>query len=180
MFVSETDLRRCGRCSLDKPIADFNWRRKERGQRDNLCRTCRAECHREHYLANKQRYVDQARLRKQELADERTLFLVEYFESHPCVVCGEDDPVVLEFDHLDDKAFNIGQGLAYRAWESILAEIAKCDVVCANCHRRRTAARMQSRRHRLRQAGDRTRTGTETLEGFNAAVTPRPRKPRRG
>ena len=47
--------------------------------------------------------------------------------------------MVLEFDHLGDKLFDIGQALPYRRWQTILDEIAKCEVVCANCHRRRTA-----------------------------------------
>jgi hypothetical protein len=48
---------------------------------------------------------------------------------------------VLEFDHLGDKSFNIAKGLRDRGWDALIAEIAKCDVVCANCHRRRTAVR---------------------------------------
>jgi hypothetical protein len=48
---------------------------------------------------------------------------------------------VLEFDHLRDKEFGIGAGLVQKGWETILAEIEKCEVVCANCHRRRTAQR---------------------------------------
>lgn len=48
---------------------------------------------------------------------------------------------MLEFDHLADKSFDIGQALSYRNWQSILDEIEKCEVVCANCHRRRTARR---------------------------------------
>jgi hypothetical protein len=102
--------------------------------------------HREHYQANRQRYIDQARERKQALALERTSYLIEYFASHPCIDCGETNPVVLEFDHLADKSFDIGQSLPYRSWESILDEIAKCEVVCANCHRRRTATRRGSLR----------------------------------
>jgi hypothetical protein len=117
------------------------------------CGSCGEDKEREHYLANKQRYVDQARVRKQALALERTVALFEYFREHPCADCSEDDPVVLEFDPLGDKAFNIGQSLPYRAWASILAEIAKCEVVCANCHRRRTARRAGYLRHRLSQSG---------------------------
>jgi hypothetical protein len=127
----------------------FAWRRKAHGQRDNLCRSCRSEYNREHYLANRQRYVDQARERKQALALERTTYLIEYFRSHPCVDCGETDPVVLEFDHLADKSFNIGQALPYRRWKAVLDEIAKCEVVCANCHRRRTRRRKGSLRATL-------------------------------
>ena len=70
---------------------------------------------------------------------ERTQYLIEYFRDHPCVDCGEGDPIVLEFDHLRDKSFAIGQALVKRSWQSILDEMKKCEVVCANCHRRRTA-----------------------------------------
>ncbi len=78
---------------------------------------------------------------KQRLSLTRTKYLIEYFVTHPCVDCGETDPVVLEFDHLRDKLFDIGQKLAVRSWTSVLAEIEKCEVVCVNCHRRRTARR---------------------------------------
>jgi hypothetical protein len=70
-----------------------------------------------------------------------TAHLLAFFREHPCSDCGESDPLVLEFDHLADKSFGIAQGLRDRSWQAILDEIAKCDVVCANCHRRRTARR---------------------------------------
>jgi hypothetical protein len=151
MFVSDQGeaLRRCGRCRERKPVSEFNWRRKGRGQLDNLCRPCRADYKREHYQANRQRYIDQARARKQALALERTTYLIEFFVAHPCADCGETDPVILEFDHLGNKSFDIGQALPYRNWQSILDEIAKCEVVCANCHRRRTARRRGSLRSLL-------------------------------
>ena len=60
-----------------------------------------------------------------------------------CVDCGYRLHVAaLDFDHLPgtDKKFCVGQGMGYR-WESVLEEIAKCEVVCANCHRVRTANR---------------------------------------
>ena len=134
-------MRRCGRCGELKAAAEFAWRRKARGQRDNYCRPCRAAYKQEHYALNRERYVEAAVRRRKALAAERATFLVEYFVSHPCVDCGESDPVVLEFDHRGDKAFNIAKGLRDRSWEALIDEIAKCDVVCANCHRRRTAVR---------------------------------------
>lgn len=108
-----------------------------------MCRPCRAAYKREHYLAHKDRYVRQAGVRKQLLRRKRTAYLLDYFASHPCQDCGETDPMVLELDHLDAKAesFNISHALPYRGWQSILDEIEKCEVVCANCHRRRTATR---------------------------------------
>jgi hypothetical protein len=89
----------------------------------------------------RQRYIDQAAKLKRKVMRERTLFLIEYFKTHPCVDCGETDAVVLEFDHLRDKLFDVGRAVRDRGWQSLLNEMEKCEVVCANCHRRRTARR---------------------------------------
>src|SRR5690606_17653975 len=59
-----------------------------------------------------------------------------------CVDCGyRVHAVALHFDHRPGtvKLFGIGNG-ANRVWSTVLAEIAKCDVVCANCHADRTGA----------------------------------------
>jgi hypothetical protein len=120
-----------------------------KNQRDSFCRQCRAAYHREHYLTNRRRYIDQAAKQRARLKLERTRYLLEYFRSHPCIDCGEDDPIVLESDHLGDKEFTIGSDFCVRNWDSILAEIKKCEVVCANCHRKRTAQRRGSMRLRL-------------------------------
>ena len=119
----------------------FAWRRQEKGQRDNLCRPCRSLYKQEHYAANRQRYIDNVRARKQFVIRARMALLLEFLAHHPCTDCGETDPIVLEFDHLADKSFSISRGVRDRNWESVLREMAKCDVVCANCHRRRTARR---------------------------------------
>ena len=138
------------RCRSSKPAEDFSWKHRERGVRDTYCRPCRKAYGREHYLANRQRYIDQSAAVKHRLRAERTRLLLALFETNPCVDCGERDPVVLEFDHVrETKAFDIGTKLLTQPWAAILAEIEKCDVVCANCHRRRTAQRLGSARHRL-------------------------------
>jgi hypothetical protein len=126
MFVSRDrgPLIKCYRCGEFKPADAFAWRRRERGQRDSLCRPCRKAYGREHYLANRQRYIDQARVQKARLQLERTHYLLDYFVTHPCTDCGETDPVVLEFDHLRDKSFNIASALSSRSWQGILDEMA--------------------------------------------------------
>lgn len=134
-------MRRCGRCKDRKPVEEFAWRRKAKGQRDNYCRPCRSDYKQEHYAANRQRYIDAADRRRKEVIAKRVAFLVAYLREHPCIDCGEKDPIVLEFDHLRDKEFSVGKGIRDRAWKSVLDEMAKCEVVCANCHRRRTAKR---------------------------------------
>lgn len=143
---------RCIRCGQAKPADEFAWKHRERGRRNSYCRPCQADYGREHYLANKQRYIDQAAARSREIRIERTRELLAYFDDHPCADCGESDPLVLDFDHLRDKRFAVAGALVDRPWKVILAEMEKCDVVCANCHRRRTFARKPSVRLVLAEA----------------------------
>ena len=55
-----------------KRAEDFAWRRKSKGQRDSFCRPCRSAYGKEHYQANKQRYIDQARDREAATGSTRT------------------------------------------------------------------------------------------------------------
>lgn len=66
-------------------------------------------------------------------------FVATYLQTHPCVDCGEDDPIVLDFDHQRDKELEIANAVK-QGWsiERIEKEIAKCQVRCADCHRRKT------------------------------------------
>ena len=62
-----------------------------------------------------------------------------------CAECGfNQHPAALDFDHRPGtmKEFSIAGGLSY-SWARIVAEMAKCDIVCANCHRVRTHIRQQ-------------------------------------
>lgn len=66
---------------------------------------------------------------------------------NPCTDCGEQDVVVLEFDHVVTKRDMVSTLVARGApLARLQQEIARCEVVCVNCHRRRTAARQGSRR----------------------------------
>lgn len=100
-----------------------------------------AEYHRQYYH-NK---VDKARkLRNQELRKVKLKqYVWDFLLGHPCVDCGEADPVVLEFDHvIGDKVKSICDTVRH-GWSltRLQSEIDKCEVRCANCHRRVTANR---------------------------------------
>jgi hypothetical protein len=67
-----------------------------------------------------------------------TEWLQEYKRLRSCVDCGYNkDPAGLEFDHLRDKRFNVGQGAHY-SMKIMLEEIEKCELVCGTCHNIRT------------------------------------------
>ena len=70
-------------------------------------------------------------------------WLNEYKESHPCTDCNVNYPAyVMDFDHTRDKLYNISALINSSSMTKIKAEIAKCELVCANCHRQRTYLRL--------------------------------------
>jgi L-lysine 2,3-aminomutase len=77
----------------------------------------------------------------------RNLRLVrEVLEASGCIDCGELDLLVLEFDHIGPKGFNVTRGIWLEySLERMTTEIAQCEVTCTNCHRRRTRDRARSR-----------------------------------
>lgn len=99
-----------------------------------------------HYQENKEYYKDKARLRKEELLPKRKAIISRYKTMKGCIDCGYNQhPEALDFDHLRDKKFNISQAVnAMTSWPRIKAEVAKCEVRCANCHRVITAERRKS------------------------------------
>ena len=83
--------------------------------------------------------------KRKEVGARDTLFLQEIKLSRGCVDCGYNfHPAALEFDHLPgaEKLGSVSS-LVSCSRERLLAEIAKCEVVCANCHRVRTARRLE-------------------------------------
>lgn len=101
---------------------------------------------RAYYERNKDRIKAQAAEANKRKRIQHRQNIHAYLLAHPCVDCGEADPIVLEFDHRDpvEKSFDISTAASTTwKWETIEAEIAKCDVRCCNCHRRRTHAQRQ-------------------------------------
>lgn len=124
----------CSSCKVWKPLSEFGGIKKPTPE----CKECHRERNRLQYAENKEQYTARTeRDRKRRQATNRSL-LIEYLSSHPCVDCGESDAVVLEFDHFGEKKRAISQMIASNTWENILLEIEKCEVRCANCHRRKT------------------------------------------
>lgn len=96
----------------------------------------------EHYYANKQQYYD----RNNKTAAVLTYRIQRMRAEGICVDCGityPDEPWMMEFDHLEghEKISNVGLMKRCGSWKKIEAEVAKCDLLCLVCHRRRTANR---------------------------------------
>lgn len=105
----------------------------------------------EHYIKNKQYYLDKAHRWSGAVRKINAENMVEYLHNHPCVDCGEKDIVVLEFDHVRGVKSRAVSKIMWdpKEWSVVLKEIEKCDVRCANCHRRVTAKRGNHSRYAL-------------------------------
>lgn len=145
----------CPVCGVWKPLEEFHRKRSSRDGRQSRCRPCNIAGQIRVHAENGDLCRDRIRRRATRLRDRNRALVVGYLLEHPCVDCGEDDPVVLDFDHVRGiKVANVSF-LVFRLkdWSVILEEIAKCDVVCADCHRRRTASRANSFRLRMTRRG---------------------------
>jgi recombinational DNA repair protein (RecF pathway) len=125
--------KQCTNCGETKPISEFP--RRGSGYQSH-CKECSRAYIRKHYQSNKQYYLDK---NKRKL--ERILVLVREAKSKPCADCGQSYPYyVMDFDHRpgEKKVAEIARLVPTKSIRRIVEEIAKCDVVCANCHRKRT------------------------------------------
>ncbi len=101
-----------------------------------------AKAARKHYLENKDEIKSRAASFKKVSKKRNKEFVNNFLKEHPCVDCGETDIIVLEFDHLHGKEKNIADAVK-DGWslKRLESEINKCEVRCANCHRRVTHKR---------------------------------------
>ena len=153
MIQAVEEKKVCTKCNAAKTLSEFPYRDKLRGTRHSYCLSCGRLWVKSHYQNNTPYYVKKAAERRKSAANVINAKLFDYLQGHPCVDCGESDPIVLEFDHVrGEKKYNVTEmGWRILSWKTLLKEIAKCEVRCANCHRRQTARRRNSYRHRKSQ-----------------------------
>lgn len=132
-------LKRCSRCGGAKPLAAFH--RRGNG-RQAWCKACVREWDAAYHQRMRSiRYV-QRKLRHRKTLD----WLTEYKRSRACTDCGGFfHPAAMTFDHLPGsvKRGDVSDLLCHGMLRSGLAEIAKCELVCANCHAVRTFVRRE-------------------------------------
>ncbi len=134
-------MRICNRCKIEKPLDEFSFKNKERGIKHGYCKKCGRFYLKSHYEKNKKYYLLKAYKRNKRIRSEIRKYLHDYLKKHPCLHCGEKDPIVLEFDHLPNfiKTSDVSILGRNHNLNTIKEEIVKCQVLCANCHRRKTA-----------------------------------------
>lgn len=129
----------CPRCKEEKDIECFSIDRQKKSGYSCYCKDCNKKYYTENFNATDGLYKKKVTERNKNRAKAIRQFVFNYLKIHPCA-CGESDPIVLEFDHLQDKEIEISKMVRdKKPIEIIQKEISKCQVLCANCHRRKTA-----------------------------------------
>lgn len=85
---------------------------------------------------------------------KRRKFIDDYKAARGCISCDETDPICLDLDHRPDekKVMHVAAMVSTgQSFEKLIAELLKCDVRCANCHRKITRARTQEKRAGIAQ-----------------------------
>lgn len=133
--------KRCVVCKQCLPSSEFNRRALSADGLQKHCRECNRQASRAYYRRMRRKHLLDVRVnRDKHIARNREL-LLEHLLRHPCVDCGERDLEVLEFDHVRGKKIGSVAKLAGRPvrLKRLSRELAKCEVRCVNCHRRRSA-----------------------------------------
>lgn len=126
-------MKKCGKCRKDLELSQFSFRNKSKDVRMSWCKLCVKSYDRERQ--NSKIYLD----RKYELVKARQEIAREYIwrilSGNSCKDCGNENPIVLQFDHIDpkEKSYNVSEMLN-NSLQMIQEEIDKCEIRCANCH----------------------------------------------
>lgn len=129
----------CIKCLVELPVSMFH---KHGNKTRNTCPECVHSYGKNHYLSNKQRYMDRAHANNKTYIDRNTAFVRDLKSKTPCVDCHLVFPhYVMDFDHLEGfvKINDIAVLMKTpHSLDLLKKEIEKCEIVCSNCHRART------------------------------------------
>ena len=133
-------MKKCRKCWVEKDLSEFPKALSYRDGHRLDCKVCYNKLYtdkiRKKNTSHDYLIVYQRRMRSKKRK------LINDAKDIPCTDCWiKYPPYVMDLDHLWNKEFNISKWLIY-SYDRIVAEIAKCEVVCANCHRIRTHSRL--------------------------------------
>lgn len=130
----------CSSCYQEKPEEEFPFKGKPK--RDSRCKLCKRIELKKHYVKNKALYKDKPRR-----SVDKARLLIDEMKRKPCADCkGMFPPICMDFDHINnDKNGNVSRMVSSGNITGALDEASKCEIVCSNCHRIRTAERVKKR-----------------------------------
>lgn len=139
----------CTRCLEEQSLENFSFKLKALGVRQPRCKKCQAVYGKTHYLANSAKYKKSSKNANPSLKRRNSIWVHAQKVGKPCTDCHRKFPAIcMDFDHVDsrNKEYCVSVLVATCASiKRIMMEIAKCELVCSNCHRIRTYKRLHQR-----------------------------------
>ena len=134
----------CTKCNENLPISCYNIKKTNKDgtpQLQSMCINCNKLYQKEHYIKNKQNYSLKARNWDKEYKKKVYSLLIE-MSKDGCIECGEKHFACLQYNHIEpetktDSISNMIRNT--KGIDLILEEIKKCEILCANCHAKKTA-----------------------------------------
>lgn len=132
-------MKTCSKCEITQSLDSFSKRNSKKNTYQSWCKKCLRSHNRKTYQTKPDRR-NQVKANTAKYRAEVEDFLFSFLSKNPCTHCGENRILALEFDHLFNKDFNIAESI-YRGMSlaRVKKEVNKCQVLCANCHRIKTA-----------------------------------------
>ena len=143
-YLIMISMKKCKWCKEIKSLTKFSKNKREKDGYRRQCIKCCSQYEKDRY--NQKPFVRATHAKGQENRLYRNrMYLFNYLQDKYCIDCGENDPIVLEFDHVrGEKKSSISQLVAQcAAITTIQNEIDKCEIRCANCHRRKTSTQLE-------------------------------------
>lgn len=131
--------KKCSVCQIYKNESCFAFKNKKTGKLQSKCKECQSKYHKIHYESNKEVYLNRAKVNNPKYKNRNKNFINKYKAKTGCQFCAEKTPVCLDFHHKDPeiKDWNISiMSRGANSIKTIQKEIAKCIVICSNCHRK--------------------------------------------
>lgn len=126
----------CSSCKNKKSLKEFYKQNKKSDKVQSWCIECFKTRRKGHHNTNR---ILETRAKRRKQCRE---LILKYLLKNPCLECGEADPRVLDFNHIDPKTkkYNVASmATGSISKKLIIEEISKCEVLCANCHRIKTS-----------------------------------------
>lgn len=141
-------MKKCNKCKQEKNNEEFPVRNGK--GLIPYCHECKKLYDREYWAKTKNKRSENKKVNSKSIRLRNTIFIYNFLLSHPCEICGENNPLKLTFDHLDPKLKenNIAE-MKLHSLDKVQKEIEKCRVLCGSCHLEWTAKQSNSIMYKL-------------------------------
>jgi len=131
-------MKQCQICKADKSESEFGNNKTKFDGLQSYCKSCSRAKDKKCYSTNPDR-ARKIRDRERSTRVSNRQWLMTLLVGKSCIDCGMSNVVCLDYDHVRGTKYKSVSRMKGQSQKRILAEIAKCDVRCSNCHRIRHA-----------------------------------------